>query len=439
MHVGGSQKQRTRPLAVARMGVGTYPDVDGRGPGVRWQGRGDRGAVALVVAACAVLLFSLAAIVLDLGLAQDNRRLAQNVADGAALAAAGSLAHARNPAAPAAAEVATARAVAQRLVAENGWAPGMASFTVDAPSATVTVGLVPRQGAPLFSGIVGGGVPAVTASAAATWAGAPPRCSFCVLGTLSAQNGSVLDTDGSILVGGALNVLANGSVQSTGGIVGVVGPVSNRGTIVPPAVPVAAVVDPFAGVTAFPPTPPGLGRPVAAPPSGTCAPGTYADVTACRTFTRGVYVITGLNRFAGQQPVDASAGVLWYFTCSAQSGGATVSAACAPGARGGSVEFAGTLTATITALPDPQYRGLAVVYDRNNASELGLLGGTGITVNGGVYARSAVLRNVGNGPLLVRGAFVSGGVDLRGAPSSVTVEGPDVFPDLPRGTLHLTR
>ena len=45
----------------------------------------DRGAVAVLTAVLAVMLFGLAAFVVDLGIARDNRRQAQNTADAAAL------------------------------------------------------------------------------------------------------------------------------------------------------------------------------------------------------------------------------------------------------------------------------------------------------------------------------------------------------------------
>src|SRR5436190_14128659 len=54
-------------------------------------GDSDRGAVAVMTAILAVTLFVLAALVVDLGIARDSRRQAQNTADAAALAAANAL------------------------------------------------------------------------------------------------------------------------------------------------------------------------------------------------------------------------------------------------------------------------------------------------------------------------------------------------------------
>ena len=57
----------------------------------------DRGAVALLTGLLAVVLFGMAAFVVDLGVARDNRRQAQNTADAAALAAANALYATRAP------------------------------------------------------------------------------------------------------------------------------------------------------------------------------------------------------------------------------------------------------------------------------------------------------------------------------------------------------
>src|SRR3954447_15226444 len=51
----------------------------------------EEGAVAVLVGILAVVLFGLAALVVNLGLARDTRREAQNTADAAALAAANNL------------------------------------------------------------------------------------------------------------------------------------------------------------------------------------------------------------------------------------------------------------------------------------------------------------------------------------------------------------
>ena len=49
--------------------------------------RDEQGAVAVMVSIVAVVLFVIAAMVVDLGLARDTRRQSQNTADAAALAA----------------------------------------------------------------------------------------------------------------------------------------------------------------------------------------------------------------------------------------------------------------------------------------------------------------------------------------------------------------
>jgi Flp pilus assembly protein TadG len=313
----------------------------------------DRGAVALVVAALTVVLTGLAALVVDLGLARDIERTAQNAADAAALGAATSLAAASNPAAVTAADIARARTVADRYAAANGWPAGIATFTVDPSAATVTVALVPTQSPQMFAGAIGSGTPTVGATAQATWSGAPAPCALCVLGDLGAQNGQTVTSRGSVLVRGDLSVSPNGVVTSGNGIIGVVGNLPTTGTVAPAAVHVATVTDPYAVTPRLPPGPPApaLGAGVTAATGPNCVPGTYSIVTSCRTFASGVYIITGANSFTGGPVVDASSGVLFYFTCSAAGAGGTVSAACAPGAAGGSSTSGGPSSRPSTPCP----------------------------------------------------------------------------------------
>jgi Putative Flp pilus-assembly TadE/G-like len=395
----------------------------------------------MVVAVSAMVFCGLLALVVDLGMARDRQQVAQNAADAAALGAAVSLAHATNPAAVTASDISQARAVADQYVTADGWPSGVATFTVDAASATVSVALTPEQSPQIFAAAIGANTPTVGASAQATWRNAPAPCALCVLGDLSAQNGQTVNSAGNILIRGGLSVAANGVVTSTTGIVGVGGTITNNGTVTPPPVPITSITDPYAVTPPLPPGPPAppLGSPAVAASGGLCRPGTYTDVTPCRAFAPGVYVITDRNRFTGNITVTANGGVLFYLTCSSGSGAATVSAPCPPGAQGGSLEFAGTVSASITALPDPAYRGLAIIYDRNNSAPLGLVGGPNISIDGGVYAAAATLRNNGTGPLTVDGSMVVGGVDLRGVPATVTITQANAFADLPPMLIHLTR
>jgi hypothetical protein len=236
-------------------------------------------------------------------------------------------------------------------------------------------------------------------------------------------------------------VAANGSVTTSKGIIGFGTTVNNRGTVLPPPVRITPITDPYGTSPSLPPGPPAppLGSPALTATTTQCQPGTYDDVTSCERFASGIYVITGQNRFSGTGAVIADTGVLFYVTCSARTSAGPVSAACSPGQQGGSLEFTGNVRARISALPDPLYRDLAIVYDRNNTSTLGLIGGPDITVDGGVYAASATLRNNGAGPLTVDGTMVVGSVDLRGVPATVNINEENAFADLPPFLVHLTR
>jgi hypothetical protein len=151
-----------------------------------------------------------------------------------------------------------------------------------------------------------------------------------------------------------------------------------------------------------------------------------------------VYVVTGVSRFSGNISVDASSGVLFYATCS-QGRAPVVSRACAQGEVGGSIQFAGTVNGRVTALPDPAFRGLAIIYDRNNTAPLVLVGAPGLDIDGGVYAASARLTNNGTGPLTINGTLVVGSILLDGVPSRIVVTGADVTGPPGDTGVHLTR
>src|SRR4051794_12122359 len=132
----------------------------------------DRGAVAIMVALLTTLLAGLAALVVDLGMARDEVRTAQNAADAAALAAGQRLADAVDPEAVTTADIAAARAVADGYVTANGWRSGIATFQVDSAARTVAIALTPVRSPRIFAGALGMGTPTVGASAMATWNGA---------------------------------------------------------------------------------------------------------------------------------------------------------------------------------------------------------------------------------------------------------------------------
>jgi Flp pilus assembly protein TadG len=400
----------------------------------------DRGAVALAVALMTTLLVGLAALVVDLGMARDEQRAAQNAADAAALAAAQRLANAIVPENVTNGDIAAARAVADGYVTANGWDSGIGTFQVDAVAHTVTVGLAPVRSPRIFAGALGMGTPMVGATSQATWNGATAACALCVLGSVVSRNGQIATSSGSVLIGGSLDLLPNGSVTATGGVVAVVGSVTGAGRVTPsPARTLSAVTDPYGTQPALPPAARPLGAATAAATGPSCNPGTYTDVSACRTFTSGVYVLTGGTRFSGIAPINASSGVFFYVTCQTP-GSNPVSTGCRTGGQaGGSLDFAGTAAGTITALTDPAYRGLAIAYDRNNTSPLSLVGNPNLVVNGGVYAKSAALTNSGAGPATVNGTVVVGSVTFSGVPSQITVNG--AAATAPRGPMlvHLTQ
>ncbi len=81
--------------------------------------RDEGGAVAVLTALLAVVLLSMAALVVDLGIARDSRRQAQNTADSAALAAANALYATRAPNLNQPGDFVAAVNAAKRYAAEN--------------------------------------------------------------------------------------------------------------------------------------------------------------------------------------------------------------------------------------------------------------------------------------------------------------------------------
>jgi len=395
----------------------------------------DEGAVAVIVAVVCTVIFSLAAIVIDLGLARDQRRQAQNTADSAALAAAQYLSTSANPSQPSEAEIAQASTIANRFVAANDWPEGVSRFEFEADTSTVTVGLASRDTPTLFAGFVQSAPPAVSATATASWAMTPTRCAVCVLEDAQLQNGNIaVIGGGSVAIRGSLDSRRNGSIIISGpGSIGVVGtvPPPGRGFFSPsPIRKIAPFADPYA---ALPLPPPGADftAPAATPADGeTCEQGNYVDLENCAEVKPGLYVLTGDAKLTGRETLIAD-GVVLYFTCSERRGGATFPRACAAGGEpGATFGGAGNGSVTINAPTTGTYTGFAVLYDRNNTADLRYVGNGALTVNGVVYAAGATTDMRGRGSSRINGALVVGRVDFSGQNSSIFVNATDVTPVL---------
>ena len=402
----------------------------------------ERGAVALLVVGLLVALLGLAAIVVDLGNARDLQRQAQNAADSAALAAAHYMFTA-NPADPA-----VAVQLAQQYITANGWTSDAATVSIDTDGGVVDVRLPTHQPETVFAGVLGSSPPAVGASAQARWKGETSmNCVLCVMGDFDGQVGSTLQSGGTVLIDGNLNFNnANGSiaiVPPTSGDVGYFGIWNTKGSIIPRLVYMPfAMPDPFVNLPLPPPE--AQTGPVAQTGSGACAPGIYADISGCTSFTGGgTYVVTGGPKvgditFNNTVPANDS---LFYVTCYSQDAAKNIHyQPCGPGIPGATLDGTGNGDATINGRTSGPYQGFSVVFDRGficaKVCTQSLVGKYTLTVNGTVYGSAITMDERGVGKFVGYGNVVVGGVtldgqgtnqvhiDIQGNTAPITIRGP---------------
>ena len=397
----------------------------------------DDGAVAILVTVVVVaVILPVLAIVVDLGLARLLSQQSQGAADAAALAAAST--HPRSLAEAQAAGNATEQVKA--LTAANlptlhpnpgewdqAWAtcvdpdplPSIAGpgscISFDFTSKRVRV-RVPRRTVPtIFSGVLGRGAPAASATTVATWGSDAPAaspCALCVLGNYGGGRKVVTVSGGDAAVGGSLSVSSGGGslAVTDGGRVTYGGGLSTAGSVSPPPVVGPAPSDPFASsLVAFRTMP--NGQSVYGQPSGTavgsCQPGVYQDVSLCLSFAPGTYYVTGRpsgNSVQVSLNADAS-GVTLFLTCSATGGPTGVVARACP--SGSLPRFIGTVLGSHTLTAPGSGTGLALVFDAGLVRNERLNGNGQLTVNGDVYGPGVTLRdNAGASVAVVNGRVV---------------------------------
>jgi Flp pilus assembly protein TadG len=360
---------------------------------------GERGAVAIIVAVFAVVMFGLASLVVDLGMARDTRREAQNAADASALAAVGAL-YANGPTP----DFTTAMGLARSYASANfgtgaadwaacnatsplAYAPVTSCISFDSATAPTRVRVViPSRWSPsAFGGVVGYDGLAISALADAKLDSTSiPVCAFCVLGSGShdLQNGNLVVQDGDLWINGSLNVGSNGQVSAgTTYVAGTASPANKvTGALVQNS---TVVTDPLAGMT----MPTTTGLPLRTDPC-TQGPGRYGSVSisgsgTC-TLTPGLYVFTDTLSIGGTKTFAAS-GVTLYFACGASG---TVGS-CSSDGTPGNLDQGGSGGFTVTAPTTGATKGLAIVYARDNPAQLYLHGSGNFTLTGTVYAPAA--------------------------------------------------
>jgi hypothetical protein len=414
----------------------------------RHAARDEQGAIAVLVAVTSVVLFVIAAMVVDLGLARDTRRQSQNAADASALAAANALYPSGTCQPPAAGDppcisdaVKAAKSYAEVNfdVSATEWsrcpappsgftAPdsSITCVSVDSTTKPTKVWMVmPNRNVKTGFGVLANvsNVPVGSSARAIVTTGGRANCGLCLLGetTHYVQNGDISVSGTSVQANGNLGTQQNnGHVTVTGGTIQVEG--TATGNISPAAQTHAGtLVDPLAGVELPSDANDYFGIPSALK-TDICAdgPGFYRSPSIGNhcVLQPGLYVITGDLHLSGRKSIDATAGVTLYFTC----GSSPAVEPCATGGEdGGSMSYTGQATLSIHAPTSGPTQGLAIVSDRHNTSAIEFKGlGAGSLV-GTVYAASGVLGFRGNGAGASDALIVVYDVDFRGNPSTMSL------------------
>lgn len=418
--------------------------------------RDERGAVALIVAALATVLFITAALVIDLGLARDTRRQAQNAADASALAAANSL-----YATPGLVDVAGAIADAKWYAATNygvtetSWSacddPERLAYVPSGGSACISFDQavkptqirvrIPTRDLPTGLGALAGvdNIKIAAVARAALEPGVLIECSLCVIGdgAHSIGNGDIsvinVTGGGGIHVNGSLVGQPNSEVSAPSGSITIEGsfggsdftPEPERGP---------RIEDPFASLVL--PSYAGLSRKSnpcgAAGGSGVYQSYEVPNRDTC-SLSPGLYVFTGTLSLGNTSRLTGSGATL-LFAC-----GTSVSPRpCSTSGEAGGVFDAANGEVTLAG-SDPRLPGQVVVYDRGNTSRMTLQGNGNSVLTGNVYAKSALLYANGNScHTIQQGSIIVNDLYMNGNQSCLNVNNtnPARF-ELPPGGLHL--
>ena len=419
----------------------------------------------MMVAALALVLFMLAALVVDLGLARDTRRAAQNTADSAVLAAANQL-YASGVADKAAAiQAAKDYARSNFGTTDADWAgcsdpnrpTGFAVVTGETPCVSfkgsplseVRVVIPTRAVSTPFGSLAGISKVDVAALAQAKVSpGGKAQCGLCIIGTGAhdIQNGDVTVQGANVYINGSTASGPNGSLVASGGGIYLQGSKPSKGTQTPaPYTDQPAIADPLAWLT----LPPDLSTLTAktATACGTGAthgPGIYRSLNVANNSTcvlqPGLYVITGGNSIAGNTTINAF-GVTLYFACQDSSTTTPKVKACTANQAGGGLTMTGNAALNITAPTTGSLAGLAVVADRNNAATQSWRGNGAVASSGTIYLAGGTLDYRGNGSgLALDSLVVVEDMSFSGNPSAFsTLYTQSSNVQLPAGAINLTQ
>jgi Flp pilus assembly protein TadG len=409
--------------------------------------RDERGAVAIMIAVMATILFVVGALVVDLGLARDTRRQSQNAADAASLAAANVLypksglcvadpAPGVPPCYVDAVNAARSYSATNFGVGAAEWASctdagafyvpptstPCISFTDETGTTAQVVQptrvrvLMPVRNVSIALGAVAtssDAIPITASARAALDPGSARSCGLCILGPNpnGLGNADVTVSGGNVHSNGDVNTGPNGLLSTTpspnaittsGRCIGICTPFAEEG--VPP------IEDPYADVVSFPLA---FTNTVKTDPC-TQGPGVYGAKSFGNNLTcnlsAGLYVLTGTWTL-GNQTILRGTGVTLYGTCGTT---ASPQVCSSTGQTGGGLDGKNGETQLVAPTTGP-LEGLVVVYDPGNTHGLNLQGNGASAVTGAVYAASATLQfpgnssfSVTNGPVIVGSLYGNG-------------------------------
>lgn len=437
--------------------------------------RDEAGAIAVVFAISAVILFVIAGLVVDLGLARDTRRDSQNSADASALAGAyalypdGGFCAAVETAPPCYTDAVNA---VKAYASSNFDVPGSqwdsctdpTPFWVPTGQVGSCISLtdnnlanskpvlptkvrvkIPTRDVKTGFGTLAGvtDVPVASLARGSLTVGGTSPCGLCMLGNMthSFQNGNAVVSNTSVIANGTITTANNGGLTVNNGTISTEDP-GSTGNFSPaaPTVTNTTFNDPFASQQLPGPANSYYGIP-AGLKSNICTdgPGYYRSPSTsfpC-TMQPGLYVITGSLSIAGNSGnvVDATAGVSLYFTC----GTSPNPSPCASGGQaGGSMSFTGSASMKIHSPTSGPMQGMAIVSDRNNTSDIEFKGnGEAGAVTGAIYVLNGTLGFRGNGNGAVDSLIVVKDLDFRGNNSTLNLtytggNNRSIFPSGPR-------
>ena len=396
--------------------------------------------MAVLVGVMSIVIFIVAALVVDLGDGRDQRRQAQSAADAAALAAANELYIHTYSEAPRITQAVTAAknyALNNFRIPLSSWdsctdssqlayVPASStpciSFDQSAKPTTVRVKLPTTRVSTFLAPIIGVQSIDVGARANATVVGdSVAPCALCVIGPdlHDLQNGDAYVTNGDVVLNGSVSVSNNGLVVTNGSIK-VQGTASGSyANYTPdPITGVPPITDPCRHLS-WPPDWSTLSTKSDPCTDGPGIYGSYNFPNSTCTLQPGLYVVAGDSHTTWALTGNTSqlltgTGVTLYFTC----GSTAAPRACnSPGEVGATLNAAGNGQLAISAPTSGVLKGLAVVYDRQNTGTFELTGNGASNTYGSFYIKSGALDMNGNGCTTINAQIVVKDLEMNGNPA----------------------